>query len=191
MITFEDIQNWYRQGKISSPLVERGMKMIATFDREDEILPETLYIGDMAKRGKKGIFRTYDKGLQLDISRFLIMRHELEERGDNAHQSAMRIAKGASSAQCFDSRFKIEDGRWKKIMDESSITIQRGENQKKEISPEESRWKWLIEQVAPTLRKAISAEPMDISKSENFAKFCAAAGIAEKIRELALHISGK
>lgn len=186
-----DIQDAYRDGLIESPLCERGGKLISTMELDGQMYPETFYIGDLEKRAKKGLFRAYDKGAQLEITREILMRIELEERGENAHNSARRIAEGASVSSVFKSRFNIKTDKFQAIYNAESVSIERGKAKEKEIMPEERRWKWLIEQVAPTLRKALREETMSIEESENFAKFCAASGLGEKIRELSLAMNSK
>lgn len=185
-----DIQNAYSDGLIKSPLCERGGKLISTMELDGKIYPETFYIGDLKKRGKKGLFRAYDKGAQLDITREVLMRIELEERGENANNSAKRIANGATVSQVFKSRFDIETEKFQQIFDCDSVPIERGKGKEKTMTEDERKWKWLIETVAPTLARAIALEPVDVTESENFSRFCAAAGISEKIHQLALHLYG-
>lgn len=191
IFTLGDIQDDYRNGLIDSPLVKRGGMLISKLELDGNVYPETFYIGELKKRGEHGIFRAYDKGAQFDISRFMLMRAELEERGEKAHNSAKRIADGASVSSVFKSRFNIRSGRWENIFDCESVSIDRGKNKERELTPEERRWKWLIEQVAPALKQAILSENCHIGESENFAKFAVESGLSEKIRELALYMFEK
>lgn len=181
-----EIQNAYRDGLIESPLCARGGTLVSKMELDGEVYPETFYIGDMKKRAKKGLFRAYDKGAMLDITRETLMRIELEERGSNADNSAKRISDGAGVSSVFKSRFNIKTDKFQAIYDAESIEIARGKNKSKEISPEEKRWKWLIEQVAPTLRNALYADGFDVVENENFTKFLAASGLGEKINEVVM-----
>lgn len=178
-----ELQEAYSQGKIESPLCARGGTIVSKLELDGQSYPETFYIGDLKKRGKKGIFRAYDKGAQLEITRQILMRLELEERGTNAHQSAMRIAEGASVGAIFKARFNIDTPKFQAIFDEPSVKIQRGKSKKEEeeMSEDEKRWKWLIEQVAPTLKKAIELERLPIGSSKNLTRFIAAAGLRREL----------
>ena len=186
-----DVETAYQEGKIDSPLCERGGTLISKLTLDKETYPETFYIGDLAKRGKKGLFRAYDKGAMLDITRQILMRLELEERGSNAHMSAKRIAGGASVASVMKSRFNIKTDQFQAIYDADSVEIARGKAKEVFLSDEEKRWKWLIEQVAPTLKKSLMANQMDVENDENFTRFLSASGLGEKINELVLVRLGK
>jgi len=191
LFSLGDIQNAYAKGEIESPLCERGGTLVSKMELDGALYPETFYIGDMAKRGKKGLFRAYDKGAMLEITRQVLMRMELEERGSNAHMSAKRIAQGASVASVFKSRFNIKNDKFQAIYDAESVEIARGKAKETFLSDEEKRWKWLIEQVAPTLKKSLMADGMNVGENENFSRFLAAAGLGEKINELVLVRLGK
>jgi DNA relaxase NicK len=183
MVTLADMQRYFKEGKIKSPLVQRGGKLVSSMDLDGELYPETFYVGDLKKRGDKGLFRAYDKGHELDISRFLMIRLELEERKGNANADAKRIAEGNSVGSVFRSRFDIEDEKFQKIINAPSAKIQRGtaKEREDEMSEDEKRWKWLIEQVAPTLRKAIEKEGEQAGMSENVSSFILAAGLRAEL----------
>lgn len=186
-----DIQDAYKGNQIESPLCERGGTLVSKMELDGEIYPETFYIGDMKKRAKKGLFRAYDKGAMLDITRQTLMRIELEERGSNANNSAKRISEGASVSSVFKSRFNIKTDKFQAIFDSESVEIARGKNKVKEETPEEKRWKWLIEQVAPTLRNALYADGFNVGENENFSKFLAKSGLGGKITELIMVLNSK
>jgi DNA relaxase NicK len=179
MVTLKDLQRWFKKKKIKSPLAERGAKLISTLELDGNLYPETFYIGDLETRGDKGLFRAYDKGLQLGAMRDLMIRLELEERGDNAHNSAKRIAQGASIGSIFKTRFDIDNKKFQQCLDSPSVDISRNEAIPKDesISDNERRWKWLIEQVAPSLKKAIEQENVEAGKSWNLAQFIIASGL--------------
>lgn len=190
-VSLSDMQDYYKRGIIKSPLVARGGKLISDLELDGELYPETFYIGDLKKRAKKGLFRAYDKGKQLDISRYLMIRLELEERGENSHASALRIAENASIASVFRSRFDIEDEKFQRIIDAPSVKIQRGIGKKNEddMSEDEKRWRWLIEQVAPTLKKSIKLDKALSRGDENIVQFILASGLSEELEKAATWIA--
>lgn len=183
----EDFQAWFKQGLIDSPLVARGGKLVSSLDLEGETYPETFYIGDLKKRGKKGLFRAYDKGAQIDIGRFLMIRWELEERGENSHQSVKRIAAGDSVASVFRSRFDVRSDDFQAVLNAEKASIERGLGKEKDdmLTEEERRWRWLIEQVAPSLKKAIDMEGELAGLSENVARFIIASGLRPEMMNAA------
>ena len=175
----EDFQTWYKEGLVESPLAQRGGKLVSSLNLEGETYPETFYIGDLQKRGKKGLFRAYDKGAQIDIGRFLMVRWELEERGENSHASVKRIVEGASVASVFRSRFDVKSEGFQAVLNAEKASIERGLGKSKEdeMSEDDKRWKWLIEQVAPTLRNAIHKEGELAGLSDNVSRFIIASGL--------------
>lgn len=187
MVSLRELQLNYSDGLIESPLVARGGTIISKLELDGEVYPETFYIGDLKKRAKKGLFRAYDKGKMLDITRDLMIRLELEERGHNAHSSAMRIANGASVSSVFRSRFDIKTDKFQSIIDAEPADISRGKASdiKSEETPEEKRWRWLIEQVAPTLRKALNENITREEADRNLFMFLHAAGMHGRLRDFA------
>lgn len=187
MITLDDMQQYMKDGLIDSSLVARGGKLISGIELDGAIYPETFYIGDLKKRGKKGIFRAYDKGFELDIERYLIVRLELEERGENANNSAIRLAQGHDISAVYNSRFSVRSHKWEKIMGSESVPLERGKAKKKDnnVSPLDKKWTWLIEQVAPVLRDAIKSENLEAGKSDRLSQFIIAAGLRDELMNAA------
>ena len=183
----EVFQDWYKKGLVESPLAARGGKLVSSLNLEGETYPETFYIGDLKKRGKKGLFRAYDKGAQIDIGRFLMIRWELEERGENSHQSVKRIAAGDSVASVFRSRFDVNSEGFQAVLSAEKASIERGLGKEKDdmLSEDEKRWKWLIEQVAPTLRNAIHKEGELAGLSDNVSRFIIASGLRAEMMHAA------
>lgn len=179
----EDFQDWYKKGLVESPLSARGGKLVSSLNLEGETYPETFYIGDLKKRGKKGLFRAYDKGAQLDIGRYMMIRWELEERGENSHQSVKRMAEGDTVASVFRSRFDVKADGFQAVLNSEKANIERGIGKEKDetMTEEEKRWRWLIEQVAPTLKKAIAREGLEAGKSDNVARFIMASGLRDEL----------
>lgn len=187
MVSLRELQLNYSDGLIESPLVARGGTIISKLELDGEVYPETFYIGDLKKRAKKGLFRAYDKGKMLDITRDLMIRLELEERGENANSSAIRIADGISISSVFKSRFNIKTEKFQAIIDAPAADISRGKSLRNDgdETPEEKRWRWLIEQVAPTLKKALTENITKASADEHLFMFLRAAGMHERIRDYA------
>lgn len=160
LITLEDITLWYLRGLIDSSLVLGGLKEISTYSGDESRYQETLYIGDLSKRGKKGIFRAYDKGIELDIGKYLVTRLEYEDRGEKAHNTALRIAETNDIAGNFKARFNVRDTQFHRLMDADTVDISRGEAKldKEKSDENDARWIWLTKQVAPALRKAIETD---------------------------------
>lgn len=182
-ISVGDIQEKFKQGKIISSWTELGCKTISSFDKDWEILPETFYIGDMEKRGKKGIFRAYDKGLQMNLEPFLITRLEIEDRGDRADMDVRRLLKGNSLASIFVSRLNIDDDVFQKTINAEPCKISRGDAREKRDADEalDKKWDWLINQVAPALKKAIRDEKKRDIAELRLAEFIHKAGLRDAL----------
>jgi len=75
--SMNDFREWCKQKLVSGALSELGIKSILN-DKTDRA--ETTYIGDLKKRSKRGIFRAYDKAIELGIDDARLTRFELEER---------------------------------------------------------------------------------------------------------------
>lgn len=156
LILVEDIQRWFEEGLIVSNLVYGGAKLISGYDEERQAQAETLYIGSMKKRGKTGIFRAYDKGIEMDIGKYLVTRMELEMRGEKAQNTARRIARDGDISGNFRAFFNVNSPDFERVMDSPAIVPTRGEGKPKEDDEEAliRRWRWLTEQVAPSLKNS-------------------------------------
>ena len=130
---------------------------------------ETLYFGDWKKRGKRGIVRVYDKGIDLGQYANSIVRLEVEDKRDKAHVSAHRIADGASVGSVLKTRFNVLDDRWQSAIDSPSIDTTRGESEDDKQATKNA-WNWLLAQVAPTLGKQLAMDELN-EDSENFKLF--------------------
>lgn len=160
MITLEEVEQWVRNGIISSPLLGGSCKLISRIFEGKNHQRETLYIGDIEKRGKKGIFRAYDKGIELNIGEYMATRLELELRGDKANNNAKRIAESGDIAGNFRASFDVNHRDFDRLMDADAVIPRRGqaEAKKEEIEADNDKWIWLMKQVAPALRKAIKKD---------------------------------
>jgi len=157
LITPSDYADFVRKGHVVSSHSKYGAKYIASVDEQYQDNIETVYIGDMSSRGKKGIIRAYDKGYEMDLGRYMISRLEVEDKREKAHTSAKRIVSGASIAEVIKTRFDVNDARWQDLIDAKSIDTSRGEqiSIENESSKMQKRWQWLIDKVAPVIAKSI------------------------------------
>lgn len=160
LVTPDDVAKLFWLQMIDSPLVKYGAKTISSVGENYQDGIETLYIGDMKKRGKRGIFRCYDKGLELDLGKHLITRLEYEDRGDTALTTAKRIADGKPIGSVFRTRFNCECNLFDRLMQAPTIDTTRGIELQKSDSAEdhEKRKRWLLKQVAPALEKVLERE---------------------------------
>lgn len=182
-ITIEDIQSWYERGLIQSPLSGGGCKKISSIHSESGETAETLYIGTMAKRGRRGIFRAYDKGIEINLGEYMATRLELEQKGDNAHNSALRIADTNDISGNFRARFNVRHKDFDRLMDADAVKVQRGKGKIKGQEHEEEqdrRWAWLMSQVAPSLKRAIEDDIESGKGYDRLGLFLAKAGIKRK-----------
>lgn len=191
LILPSDIEQAFANKLISSSLITDGCKSIVGVrprtDSEDTDYKstETCYIGSMKKRAKKGIFRCYDKGLELDLDKYLITRLELEDRGDKAHTSAKRFADCGDIGSVFKTRIDIHTEQFQSICDSPSIDTSRGNSLvKDDIELEyDKRWDWLFKQVSPTLKKAIAYDLENGKGTERLDDFLFRSGLAYQENE--------
>lgn len=181
LITIEDVKSWWKEGKIESNLTSGGAMFISSFDDENGERPETFYVGEMKKRSKKGLFRAYNKGIQLNIGDYLITRLEYEDRGEKAHKSAERLAQGHDIGSVFRSRFDVKDDRFQALCDAPPIDISRGQGRVKTEAEEklDNRWAWLMSQVAPAIRNLMYETKDKKEFNEKMTAFLHASGIFE------------
>lgn len=178
LIQLEDVKAWYEQELIDSTLAKYGCKTIASVSKEGGDVLQTLYIGDMAKRGKKGIFRAYDKGIEINIGQYLATRLEYEDRGEKAHNSALRLADAGSISGVFRSRFDVKSRDFERLMDADALTTKRGKGKFEEEDMEnERRWQWLLNQVAPSLKEAIETEETKGHGDDRLTQFLLVSGL--------------
>lgn len=193
LITLDDVENWYKQGKIESSWLVGGCKKIVEVPKEDENSTQTLYIGSQSERGKKGIFRAYDKGIEMDLGAFMVTRLEVEDRGDKASVSANRMVKTNDVAAVFRTRFNVDDEEFERLMQSPVADMARGAAKPKrdEIEARNSRWAWLIKQIAPSIRQAIADDERLELGDTMLTKFMAAAGLLDVMRDGASDLANK
>lgn len=179
LVTMEDIKSWYKSGLVVSPLAGGGGRALSSIIQGSEDRLETFYIGDMQKRGKRGIFRGYDKGIELELGEYLATRLELEMRGEVAHNTALRLAETGDIAGNFRARFDVKSDDFERLMNADAVATHRGKGKEKTETEEkmDGRWRWLMEQVAPALREAHDYDKNSGKKSNRFYWFLREAGM--------------
>lgn len=119
-----------KSGKIDvTPSLKGSKKAISS-----EKTVETVYLGDMKKRSKKGIFRCYDKGHESGLQTNFLTRFELELRAKRSHNQYKQLqSKRASLPEIFRRFVKLpmlldhEKNEWSRIPDDKpdyKITVQ-------------------------------------------------------------------
>lgn len=191
LLTIADVEKWFKLQLIESPLVSGGLKEISSISPEQEIARETIYIGNMQKRAKKGIFRAYDKGIELGLGSEIATRIELEIKREKAHSTAKRLAESGDIAGNFRAYFNVRSDDFNRVMDADAVAIHRGKNQVhiEESEEIERRWAWLMSQVAPALKSAVREERKHDSSDSRLIEFMIAAGIYSDAKQIALTLS--
>jgi DNA relaxase NicK len=182
----DDVRAWYEKSLIESPLAAFGAKFISGYDEDLKPETQTFYIGDMKGRGKKGIFRAYDKSLDLGIGNQIITRIEIELRGEKAHNNARRIAETNDISGNFRASFNVKSADFERLMDAPAIIPQRGQGLRKRDETEkmDARWEWLMKQVAPSLEEAREYDISEGMGNNRMYWFLRAAGMsANAVRE--------
>lgn len=181
LITPSCVVESFYANELSGTLINDGVKFIAGGTIDDFPTVETAYFGDLKRRGKRGVIRAYDTGLESGIGKYLISRIELEERKENAHNSAKRIANGATLTQVIDSRVQMRGKRFERFLDEKPIDISRGENLIIETDAEKmsKRYDWLMNQVAGALAEFVEYERKNAIDGDRILRFLRKSHIIE------------
>ena len=184
LFTLADVEMWYKKGLIDSIHCAGGCKKIEQILQETPNVPETLYIGDIKARGRKGIFRAYDKGVESGLVPNLATRIELEFKGDNAQSTAKRVASDGDISGNFRAKFNVNDQSFERLMDAPSADTTRNKANPKREQTEEmaARWKWLLEIVAPALREAVNYDRQTDALDANLTAFLVRSGIHGEIK---------
>lgn len=134
---------------------------------------ETLYVGDLDQRKKKGIFRAYNKGLQMNLG-IDLSRFELECKQSVAHSNAKRWLKGVEIGNMIRKGVDLpNENWWVDVMGSNDPLPQDISDAIKPIekNEDEARWNWLINQVAPALGRAIWQDGVGSHSGANFEEF--------------------
>ncbi len=140
---------------ISERFEQDEPKMIGGVDG----VAQTIYLGDMKKRGKKGLFRAYNKGLEQGTN-IPTTRFELEIRGKSATVAVRRLLLGKTISELIAAVVDLPNDKWwREIMGAPPETLPRylGAEPRDMTA---ARWHWLVTQVAPALGKLLAIEEM-------------------------------
>lgn len=155
-LTIDTVREWIKGGQLTGP--KHRIEYVKSIVNDREERGETIYIGDMSKRGRRGIIRVYDKGLEQGMLANLLTRFEIEEKRDTAHHLARQLADGDSLASLIGSRLQFDNETWAMLTNDEIAPERR---YKPEEQPEEldKTWVWIIERIAPVLgRKSAEDE---------------------------------
>lgn len=193
LFTLGDVRTWYEQGLIDASLAKYGCKTIASVSKGGGEELQTVYIGDIKSRGKKGIFRAYDKGVEMGLGSEIATRIELELKRENAHSVAKRLADTNDIAGNFRSKFNVASVGFERLMEADAVQVTRGKNLVKQSQEEElsRRWEWLISQVAPALGEAIAADRAAGLGDVRLTEFLQKAGLLKEIQKGVVANAGK
>jgi hypothetical protein len=91
----------------------------------------------------------------------------------------------------FRAKFNVKADEFNRLMEADAVTVTRGKNQAKEAEQDEinRRWDWLMKQVAPALKQAISDERKRGNGDTRLIAFMAEAGMLEDARKYATHLA--
>ena len=191
--TVDMVKSWVREGQVRSNWVGHGSTSLSKMSEDGSDRLETFYVGNMAQRGKKGIFRAYDKGVQSGVDAEIITRLEVELRRDKAHNTAQRLVKTGDIAGNFRTSFDSSSEEFERLMESPAVVAVRGKGQEKIEEDEKmaKRWDWLIEQVAPALNEAVEYEQKRDPMQTNLIKFLTRAGLMDDIKEFANNLANR
>lgn len=184
LVTLEDVKSWIAYDLVESTLLSGGVKQISSLLNGGCEELQTLYIGSMKKRGKKGIFRAYDKGVELGMAGELVTRIELELKREKAHNVAKRVASTNDIAGNFRTHFNVKANDFERLMEAPAIPAVRGKNlvKQEESEAQARRWDWLLKQVAPALKQAIEDDKIEVYGNPRVTDFLIRAGLAPKLQ---------
>lgn len=184
LILPSEIMELYRQNRIVSTWSNYGCKALvnASIPSEHRVLDlpehaETVYVGSWDRRAKHGIFRGYDKGVQLNIEPYLITRFECEIKRQSAQSVVKSLVAGDSIQACFRAKFDVlEHSQWDDMFSSMPPSDLMTGKAKSDIVTDEDikiakRWAWLIEQVAPSLGRAMAHDAHYTGTHENYHLF--------------------
>lgn len=182
--TVKDVEQWFLMGQVESTLIDGGCKEIAEISIEYGRKVQTLYIGDIESRARKGIFRAYDKSAEMGIGDEIVSRMEVEFRRESADAVVNRLIKTGDISGNFRAKFNVRNINFERLMDSPVADTSRGEAKKNIEKGEEmdSRWKWLIETVAPALKSAIEFDRLYSKADLNLIEFLSRSGILQDAR---------
>jgi len=181
-VAMEDVEKWVTDGLVTANGLYGQAKTISSLAFGGRKDLETLYVGDLKQRARKGIFRAYDKGLELNIGKYMSTRLELELKREKAHVVANRIAKTNDIAGNFRAYFDVKHKDFIRLMDADAVSTKRGKAKMRVEENEQNmkRWEWLINQVAPALKSAIKHDREEGKGDANIKAFMQEAGLLKE-----------
>jgi len=184
LLLLKTVSNWFAKGLIDSHLVTGGCKEINELCLDGKRQRETVYVGDRKKRAKKGIFRAYDKGVDLGIGSEIATRIELELKREKAQLAAKRIAETGDIAGNFRAYFNVRHQEFDRVMDADAVDTSRGKGKLKTEKEQEmeKRWDWLINQVAPALKQAMKDDLQKLDRDDRITQFIIASGLQSEMQ---------
>lgn len=167
--TMDDFRMWCRDNLVSGSLSDAGIKSIVNDKTQNS---ETTYVGELAKRSKRGIFRAYDKGIELGIESAILTRFELEERKKRAQLTARRFSDGMAIGDIIRQRIDVKNEVWADVMGSRSTTLKRYAVDEKEDEIDNT-WHWLIDTCAKTLGEKMLLDQWNQKGDGNYDLFMA------------------
>lgn len=123
------------------------MTVISGRDRR----PQTIYLGKMKKRSRKGIVRVYDKALQMGIPGPL-SRVEVELRQKDAQKAVKMLSEGYTLAEVMNWKFTIRASWYERLFGEAKhIADFYIEDPRLHESVAERKFRWVMVQVTKSL----------------------------------------
>jgi len=142
-------------------LIQRDNKYIETklynkiqIISDVDYTPQTLYCGDLKKRGEHGVVRAYDKAFQLGID-LPMYRLEVEMKRKHATISAKRYGAGETIPAIMSAKFRIDRAWYHDIFGDDISTMRFMDRAPESISEIERKMLWLESQVLPSLQYVI------------------------------------
>jgi len=116
--------------------------------------PQTIYVGDFKSRKRKGIYRAYDKGLQLGLD-VPMYRMELELKQKDAHIASRRYASGDTIPSIMSSKYRIDRDWYKDLFGDDIATMRFATLSDPGQRHIDNKMDWLERQVIPSLQYVI------------------------------------
>lgn len=139
---------------------------------------ETVYVGDLKARGRKGIVRCYDKAVELGLDDCIMNRVEIELKQKHAQLATKRLSVGESIPSVMNSKFRI-DAQWYTEIFTSEISDRRFALEPEYYEEEiHKKMAWLMKQVAPSLAYVMKYD--DDNNTKNYDLFNAE--VVKKLR---------
>lgn len=167
--SMDDFRTWCKNELVTGALSETGIKSIVNDKTQSA---ETTYIGDLKKRSKRGIFRAYDKGIELGIEDAKLTRFELEERKNRAHLTARRYSDGMRIGDIIRQRVDVNCDIWRNTMGAKSESLSRYAVDDADDN-RDNTWHWLVDTCAKTLGKKMAMDAWNEKGDGNYKLFMA------------------